>query len=187
MKIGLFFGSFNPIHNGHLAIAKFLKQKKLFDRIWFVVSPNNPFKKIKDLIDENFRLNMVKLAIQNFPYMHACGIEFSLPKPSFTVDTLYFLENQYFDYEFSLIIGNDNMENFHKWKNYEKILQRYMIYVYPRNNEKFTKIEHPHIVYLDAPLLPVSATQIRNLLAQGKSTTKYLPKVVVQYLETVRP
>jgi nicotinate-nucleotide adenylyltransferase len=167
-------------------MAKFLKQKKLFDRIWFVVSPNNPLKNINDLMDENDRLNMVKLAIQNFPYMFASAVEFSLPKPSFTVDTLYLLENQYFDYEFSLIIGNDNMENFHKWKNYEKILQQYMIYVYPRNNETFAKIEHPHIVYLDAPLLPVSATQIRNLLAQGKSATKYLPKVVVQYLETVK-
>ena len=175
MKIGLFFGSFNPIHNGHLAIAEHIAQQKLFDQIWFVVSPSNPFKDKNDLLPENDRLNMVKLAIKNFPYLYACDVEFSLPKPSFTINTLHFLENQYPTYEFSLILGNDNMENFHQWKNYEEILERFVIYVYPRSKEVFEKKKHPHIVYLDAPLLPVSATEIRNLLKQGKSVADYLP------------
>ena len=190
MKIGLFFGSFNPVHNGHLAIAAFLNGKKLFDQIWMVVSPNNPLKTQDELMDENVRLDMLKLAIQNLPYLQACDEEFSLPKPSFTIDTLHYIENQYPNFEFALILGNDNMENFHKWKNYEEILKRFMIYVYPRSNETLKKKEHPHIVYLDAPLLHVSATEIRNLWKQGKPATAYVPKLVEQYVKerkTVRP
>ena len=186
MKIGLFFGSFNPVHNGHLAMAKFLKQKNFFDQIWMVVSPNNPLKSKDELMDESDRLNMVKLAIQNFPYLHACDVEFSLPKPSYTVNTLHELENQYPNDEFSLIIGNDNMDNFHHWKDYEEILNRYMIYVYPRNNETFEKKVHPHICYLDAPLLPVSATEIRRLLKQGEPVAEYLPDAVLQFLLTIK-
>jgi len=177
MKIGLFFGSFNPVHNGHLAIAEFLVQEKLFDQIWMVVSPNNPLKDNHELMDEKERLQMVKLAIQNRPYLHACDVEFSLPKPSYTINTLHCLENQYSNYEFSIILGNDNMENFHTWKNYEEILDQYTIYVYPRYNDTFKKIVHPNVVYLDAPLLPVSATEIRNLWKQGNPATEYLPEI----------
>jgi nicotinate-nucleotide adenylyltransferase len=180
MKIGLFFGSFNPVHNGHLAIADFLKQKKIFDQIWMVVSPNNPFKNKEDLLPETDRFNMLQLAIQNDPYLHACDVEFALLKPSYTINTLHYLESQYPKYEFALILGSDNMENFHKWKNYEDILNRYMIYVYPRSNETFEKKMHPHIVYLDAPLIPVSATEIRNLLKQQKPVAEYMPDSVIQ-------
>jgi nicotinate-nucleotide adenylyltransferase len=186
MKTALYFGSFNPIHNGHLAIARFLHEKRWFDQIWMVVSPNNPLKNRNDLLPENDRLNMLQLAIQDDPYLHACDVEFLLPKPSYTINTLHYLENQYPNYEFALILGNDNMENFHKWKNYEEILDRYMIYVYPRNNETFEKQEHPHIVYLDAPLLPVSATEIRNLLKQKNPVTEYLQETVIQYIEEKR-
>jgi len=187
MKIGLYFGSFNPIHNGHLAIAQFLMQKSLFDQIWMVVSPNNPLKDKNGLAPEDDRLNMVKLAIQDFPYLHACDVEFSLPSPSYTINTLYCLEKQYPNYEFSLILGADNIENFHKWKDYEEILSRYMLYVYPRSNETFEKIiEHPHIVYLDAPLLPVSATEIRTLLQQKMPVAEYLPDLVIRYIEEKR-
>jgi len=184
MKIGLYFGSFNPIHNGHLAIAQFLMQKSLFDQIWMVVSPNNPLKDKSDLAPENDRLNMVKLAIQDIPYLHACDIEFSLPSPSYTIETLNALEKQYPNDEFSLILGADNIENFHKWKNYEEILKRYMLYVYPRSGGVFEKtIEHPHIVYLKAQLLPVSATEIRALIQQKKAIAEYLPEAVVRYIE----
>ena len=187
MKIGLYFGSFNPVHNGHLAIAEFLKQKKLFDQIWLVVSPNNPLKDKNELLPENARLDMVKLAIQDFPYLHVCNVEFLLPKPSYTINTLHYLENQYPNYEFALILGADNMENFHKWKNYEEILNCYMIYVYPRDNETFKrKSKHPHVIYLDAPLLPVSATEIRALLQQGKQVKEYLPNAVIQYLNKIK-
>jgi nicotinate-nucleotide adenylyltransferase len=184
MKIGLYFGSFNPIHNGHLAIARFLKQKELFDQIWMVVSPSNPLKDKEDLWNKNDRLNMVKLAIEDFPYLRACDVEFALPTPSYTIETLHFLEKQYPNYEFSLILGADNMENFHKWKNYEEILDRFMIYVYPRGNGAVGKImKHSHIIYLEAPLLPVSATEIRSLLQQRKPVTEYLPASVTQYLK----
>jgi len=182
MKIGLFFGSFNPVHNGHLAIAEYVAKQKLFDQIWLVVSPNNPLKDKNDLIPEKERFNMVKLAIQHLPYLYACDVEFSLPKPSYTINTLHFLENQHPNDVFSLILGNDNMDNFHLWKNHEEILERFMIYVYPRNNEVVKKKIHPHIVYLDAQLLPVSATEIRNLLKQGKPVTEFLPDAVFQYL-----
>jgi len=184
MKVGLFFGSFNPVHNGHLAIAQFLTQKEIFDQIWMVVSPNNPLKDYQELAPENDRLEMVKLAIQDFPYLHACDVEFSLPVPSYTIDTLYSLEKQYPNYVFSLILGADNIENFHKWKKHEEILNNYSIYVYPRSTESFEPpIRHPHIIYIDAPLLPISATEIRTLLQQKKLTDKFLPVSVIQYIE----
>jgi len=185
MRIGLFFGSFNPVHNGHLAIAQFLKQKEGFDQIWMVVSPNNPLKEPHELAHEKDRLNMVKLAIQNLPYLHTCDVEFSLPKPSYTIETLHYLEKQYPNDEFSLILGADNIENFHQWKNYEEILNKYFIYVYPRNSDNFEQeIEHPHIIYVDdAPLLPVSATKIRSFLQQKKLVFQYLPTSVIQYIK----
>jgi len=184
VKIGLYFGSFNPVHNGHLAIAHFLKQQGLFDQIWMVVSPNNPLKDKNDLAPENDRFNMVKLAIHEIPYLHACDIEFSLPSPSYTIETLKELEKQYPNDDFSLILGADNIESFHKWKDYEEILKRYMIYVYPRSGEAFEKMmEHPHVVYLEAKLLPVSATEVRELLRQKKPVTEYLPDVVARYIE----
>ena len=183
MKIGLFFGSFNPVHNGHLAIAEYLNQKKLFDQIWMVVSPNNPLKNREELLDENERLDMVKLAIKDFPYLSACDVEFSLPQPSYTINTLHKLENQYPNFEFSLILGYDNMDNFHQWKNYEEILGRFYIYVYPRYKGDFEKKEHPHIVYLDATLLPISATEIRSRLKKGESVAEYLPDEVEKYFK----
>jgi nicotinate-nucleotide adenylyltransferase len=183
MKIALFFGSFNPIHNGHLAIALCLKQKQLFDQIWFVVSPNNPLKEKNELAHENHRLNMVKLAIQELPFLQICDVEFSLPMPSYTINTLHYLEKQYPDDEFSLILGADNMDHFHLWKNYEDILKRYKIYVYPRSNDNnMNNIEHPNIISVDAPLLPVSATEIRTLLQQKKPMNEYLSASVIQYI-----
>jgi len=185
MTIALFFGSFNPIHNGHLAMARFLKQKKLFDWIWFVVSPNNPLKEKEILMNENDRLNMVKLAIQDDPFLYACDIEFLLPSPSYTIDTLHYLEKQYLNYNFSLVLGADNLENFNQWKNYEEILNKYLIYVYPRNHAHFEPpIKHPNIIYMDeAPLLSISATEIRTLLQQQKTVTEYLPVSVIQYIK----
>ena len=184
MKVGLYFGSFNPVHYGHLAIAGFLKEQAFFDQIWFVVSPNNPLKNQQGLIPEHHRLNMVKTAIQDMPALHACDVEFALPKPSYTINTLRFLEKEYPNYEFSLILGADNIISFHKWKDYEIIMERYKIYVYPRKGDTCENlIKHPHIVYVDAPLLPISATEVRGLLKQKKSTIGYLPDSVVQYIE----
>jgi len=186
MKIGLFFGSFNPIHNGHLAIAKSIYNKGYFEQIWFVVSPNNPFKDKEELMNEQDRLNMVKLAIKDFLFLRASDVEFSLPIPSYTIDTLHKLEQQYPDCEFSIILGSDNMKDFYKWKNYEKILERYAIYIYPRNEKENHKyLEHPNIVFLEMPLIPVSATEIRNLLRQKESTKDFLPELVLQYLTSL--
>ena len=184
MKIGLYFGSFNPVHNGHLAIAQFLMQKSLFDQIWMVVSPNNPLKNSNDLIDSFHRLNMVNLAILNLPYLKVCDVEFSLPLPSYTINTLDYLEKQYPNYKFSLIMGTDNVATLHLWKNYEEILKRYLFYVYPRYNEISGEwIKHQHINYIDAPLLPISSTEIRSLLQQQKTVTAYLPALVLKYIE----
>jgi len=184
MRIGLYFGSFNPVHNGHLAIAEFCKVKGLFDQIWLVVSPNNPFKNKEDLISEEHRLNMVKLAIKGISYLHACDIEFFLPKPSFTIHTLQKLAASYPSFDFSLLLGSDNIHNFHKWKDYEEILRKYMIYVYPRyDNVIEHTLRHPHIVYLDAPLLPISATSIRTALQLKKNVNEFLPDAVARYIE----
>jgi nicotinate-nucleotide adenylyltransferase len=185
MKIGLFFGSFNPVHNGHLAIARYLNLKTWFDQIWMVVSPNNPFKEKDDLIEANHRLNMVKLAIQDEPFLWACDVEFYLPIPSYTIDTLHELEKQYTNHQFSLIIGADNWANFYQWKNYQEILNKYQIYVYPRNREKMElPVEHPNIINMkDAPLLPDSATEIRTLIKQNKSVIEYMSPAVIQYIE----
>jgi len=156
----------------------------LFDQIWLVVSPNNPLKDSMDLIHENHRLNMVKLAIQNNPFLYACDVEFHLPKPSYTIDTLNHLEKQHRNHQFFLILGADNIINFHQWKKYEEILNRFTIYVYPRDNNTFEKkIEDPHIVYLDAPLLPVSATEVRDLLRKKMPVKDFLPELVIQYIE----
>ena len=183
MKVGLYFGSFNPVHNGHLAIAKFLNEKKLFDQIWLVVSPNNPLKNEEELMAEHQRLNLVKAAIQDEPYLRACDVEFALPKPSYTIDTLHILEKQYPDYTFSLILGADNLQHFRQWKNYKEILEHYLIYVYPRGEKTDeTVIRHPHIVLLDAPLLPISATEIRDLIKKKMPVNEYLPDAVKQIL-----
>ncbi|MCL2167682.1 MAG: nicotinate (nicotinamide) nucleotide adenylyltransferase [Lentimicrobiaceae bacterium] len=188
MKIGLFFGSFNPVHNGHLFIAHFLKQKRFFNEIWLVVSPNNPFKNKEELAPQNHRLNMVKLAIKDYPYLIACDAEFSLPIPSYTINTLNYLEKQHPNNKFSLILGADNIKNFHQWKDYEEILKRFTIYVYPRSNDSLENLpQHPHIIYIDAPLLPISATEIRSLWFQKKTLTEYLPDSVVKYIKKVAP
>jgi len=187
MNIGLFFGSFNPIHNGHLAIAQFLKEMNLFDQIWFVVSPNNPFKKYHELANANDRLKMVEISIQGFPFLKACSVEFLLPTPSYTINTLHYLGTQYPNCEFSLILGSDNIENFHKWKDYEEIQNRYKIYVYPRSIEThYQQIKHHNIHYINAPLLPISATRIRTLFQQKKAVHNFLPPAVIQYIEEKR-
>jgi nicotinate-nucleotide adenylyltransferase len=184
MTVGLFFGSFNPIHNGHLAMALFLKETNLFDEIWMVVSPNNPLKENLELADATHRLKMVQLAIQDLPFLKACDVEFSLPLPSYTIETLRLLHAKYPNNEFSLLLGTDNIENFHKWKNYEEILNLHKIYVYPRGKQNIQQvINHQNIIYIDAPLLSISATEIRTLLQQKKPLKNHLPHTVIQYIQ----
>ena len=174
MKIGLFFGSFNPIHVGHLIIANTMAENSALDEVWFVVSPQNPFKKKSSLLHEFDRLDMVEKAIADNYKLKASDIEFHLPKPSFTIDTLTYIQEKHPQHQFALIMGSDNLTHFHKWKNYEQILTFYQIYYYPRPNTQPSDFEqHPAVHAVEAPLLDISATFIRNLIKEGKSI-KYL-------------
>ncbi len=181
MKIGLFFGSFNPIHIGHLIIANVMQDRTDLDEVWFVVSPQNPFKKRKSLIHEFDRLKMVELAIEDNDRFKALDIEFHMPRPSYTIDTLTYLFEKHPQHEFKLIIGGDNLTHFHKWKNSEQILGNYGLYVYPRPGESVT-FQHPNVQYVEAPLIDISATFIRKSIQQGKSVKYLLPSLVEDYI-----
>lgn len=181
MKIGLFFGSFNPIHIGHLIIAQTIYERSKLDQVWFVVSPQNPFKKQESLAHEQDRLRMVELAIEDNFHFRASDVEFRMPRPSYTVDTLAYLSDKHPQHQFSLFMGSDNLRHFHKWKNHEQILAHYPIYVYPRPGE--TQVpEHPQIHSVTAPLLDISATFIRQSLQSGYSVRYLLPREVETYI-----
>ncbi|MEI6311967.1 MAG: nicotinate (nicotinamide) nucleotide adenylyltransferase [Bacteroidota bacterium] len=180
MKIALFFGSFNPIHVGHLIIANHIVEHTDVDSVWLVVSPQNPFKEKNSLLNEFDRLHLVELAIQDNDKLKACNEEFYLPRPSYTIDTLMYLQEKYPSYEFSLIMGSDNLLNLHKWKNYELILQRYPIYIYKRNVSEVNTISlNGNIQYLEVPLLDISSTYIRQCI-QSKKSIKYLVTPTVE-------
>jgi nicotinate-nucleotide adenylyltransferase len=185
-KIGLFFGSFNPIHIGHLILANYILENTDMEQLWFVVSPHNPFKDKKSLLKDHNRLEMVNLAIKNYPKMKASDIEFSLPKPSYTIDTLTYLREKYPQYMFALIMGEDNLASLKKWKNSELLIQQNQIIVYPRIVENVATDEtstHPNIQKINAPIIELSATEIRNMLKSGKNTRPMLPPEVFEYLD----
>lgn len=186
-KTGLFFGSFNPIHIGHLILANYILENSDMEELWFVVSPQNPFKDKKSLLKDNNRLDMVQLAVKNYPKMRASNVEFSLPKPSYTIDTLTYLKEKYPDYSFSLIIGEDNLESLHKWKNAELLIKNYQIIVYPRvlNEEKNEPeyLQHENISLIKAPIIELSATEIRQMIKEGKNVRPMLPPEVFEYLD----
>ena len=174
MKIGLFFGSFNPIHIGHLIIAQTMATSTDLQKIWFVVSPQNPFKKSKTLLHEFDRLDMVERAIADNPLLAATDVEFHMPKPSYTIDTLVRIQEKFPQHDFRLIMGEDNLAQFPNWKNYEKILEYTGLYVYPRPGSKPHAFkDHPRVKFVNAPLLDISATYIREALA-GERSVKYL-------------
>ncbi|MCF0209783.1 MAG: nicotinate-nucleotide adenylyltransferase [Bacteroidales bacterium] len=178
-KVGLYFGSFNPIHYGHLIVANHILMNSDLDKIWFVVSPQNPFKKASELEDNTLRLDLVKLAIEGNENFFASDVEFSLSQPSYTIDTLKVLANLEPQKEFVIIMGEDNLVNFHKWKNYQEILDNYNIYVYPRQGIDNTETpQHPNIHLIDAPTINISSTYIRELIAQGKDIRYLLPENV---------
>lgn len=183
-KIGLFFGSFNPIHIGHLIIANFIVENTSLDQIWFVVSPLNPLKKAQDLLDNKIRLKLVSLAIEKNNKFIACDVEFKLPQPSYTINTLNLLTKKYQDKEFTLIIGEDNLECFEKWKDYQDILDKYSIYVYPRQNIFATKyLDHKNVTRIKAPQIEISSTQIRENIKTNKSICYLLPEKVREEIE----
>lgn len=182
-KIGLFFGSFNPIHMGHLIIANIMAENTDLNKVWFVVSPQNPLKPSKGLLHEFDRYDMVKAAIADNFKLAVSDVEFNLPKPSYTIHTLAYLKEKYPAKEFKLIVGGDNLENFPKWKNHEEILNQYGLYVYRRPGVTNTELErHPNVKLIDAPLLDISATYIRHCLKNNKSIRYLVPEPVEQLI-----
>ena len=179
MKIGLYFGSFNPIHNGHLIIANHIVNFGDVDEVWFVISVQSPFKQKSSLIDNYDRLNLVELGIGNNDKLKPCTIEFNLPTPNYTIDTLTYLKEQYPKYDFSLIMGSDNLVSFNHWKNYDVILKYYKILVYMRPGfEDVAFLNHPSVSTMQAPLLEISASYIRKLIKEGKSVQYMVPDQV---------
>lgn len=183
-KIGLYFGSFNPIHIGHLIIANHMINFTDLSRVWFVVSPCNPLKNKESLLNERHRLYMVKLAIDNNPNFKASDIEFKLSVPSYTVNTMAYLTEEYPQYEFCLIMGSDNLQGIRKWKNYAVLLENYDIYVYPRPNTDVSEWKlNPKIHFVDAPQMDISATNIRKIVKEKKSIQYLVPEVVAKYID----
>lgn len=195
LRTGIFGGTFNPIHLGHTALAASVCEQGLVDEVWLMVSPQNPWKQNLELLDEDMRLAMTRLAVASYPMLHACDFEFHLPRPSYTYHTLQALRKAYPDREFSLIIGEDNWEGFHRWFRHEDILRETPIIVYPRgegsqianhNQELPLALSDGElrcgIQVIDSPLLPCSSTEIRALLAEGKDTSHMLHPAVAQYI-----
>lgn len=183
MKIGLYFGSFNPIHVGHLIIANHVLNETDLERIWFIVSPQNPLKHNNSLLNEYDRLHLIRTAIEDDPRMKVSDIEFYLPKPSYTINTLTFLKEKYPEHNFSVIMGSDSFQNIHKWKNHEAITGNYTIYVYKRPGFDIQKVNTEKIKILDAPLLEISATNIRELVKKGKSIRYMVPEKIREEIE----
>ncbi len=185
MKTGLFFGSFNPVHIGHMIIANHMIQYTDLKEVWMVVSPHNPLKSKASLAKDSDRLHLVQLAIDDNPHIKASNIEFSLPVPSYTIDTLIHLQEKYPKREFCLIMGGDNVESLPKWKNYELLLQNYDIYVYERPGYNTTLAEdNPRIkIVKNVPMMDISATFIRNAIRDKKSIQYLVPEKVLDYLD----
>ena len=185
MKVGLFFGSFNPIHIGHLIIANTMVEASDLDQVWYIISPQNPLKSSASLAHEFDRYDMVEAAIADNHKLKVSDIEFNMPKPSYTVDTLAYLADNYEDHHFSLIIGEDNLQSFPKWKNYKAIVDNYGLYVYPRPDGKKSELEdHPNVRWIKAPILDISATFIRKSIKGGKSVQYLLPEGSLQIIES---
>ena len=185
MTIGLFFGSFNPIHTGHLIIAQHIANFNEIDQVWLVVSPHNPLKTKSSLANDYDRLHLVNLALEDNPKIKASSIEFKLPQPSYTIDTLAHLKEKYPEHEFALIMGADNLQSLHKWKHYELLLQNHTIYIYQRSGSLKENLfpEAKNILFCDAPLLDISSTYIRTKIKEGKSIRYLVPDKVFEYLE----
>lgn len=182
-RVALFFGSFNPIHVGHLIIANTMQQQEGIDEVWFVVSPQNPLKERATLLADHHRMQMVRRAIEDNYRLRACDIEMHLPVPSYTVVTLAALAEKYPDREFCLIMGSDNLANLHRWRNYEYILENYKIYVYPRSgSERCARREHPNVTMVDVPMIDISSSYIREQIAARKDVRYLLTEPVYKYL-----
>ncbi|ADQ78840.1 nicotinate (nicotinamide) nucleotide adenylyltransferase [Paludibacter propionicigenes WB4] len=185
MRVALYFGSFNPVHLGHLKLAEYLTDNDLVDEVWFVISPCNPLKEQSELLDEYIRLDMLFFAIRSNPGFKACDIEFTMPIPSYSIDTLNVLSKQFPDYQFELIIGSDNALVFDQWKDYTEILTNYPVLVYPRKNYDFAQVaaRYPQMNLLNTPIYDISSTQIRDSIAQKKDISQWLHPSVLQFIK----
>ncbi|MDE1207881.1 nicotinate (nicotinamide) nucleotide adenylyltransferase [Tenacibaculum larymnensis] len=185
-NIGLYFGTFNPIHIGHLIIANHLVENSDLDEIWMVVTPHNPFKKKSSLLDNHHRLEMVYLATEEYEKIQPSDIEFKLPQPNYTINTLVHISEKFPNYKFSLIMGEDNLKSLHKWKNYEVILEDYDIYVYPRVSNGVVENQfkdHKKIHRVEAPIVQISSTMIRNAINEEKNCKPLLSDKVWKYID----
>lgn len=185
MKIGLFFGTYNPVHVGHMVIANYMVEYTNMDQLWMVVTPQNPFKQKKSLLQDFDRLHLVNLAIGDDQRMRSSDIEFKLPKPNYTCDTLVYLKEKFPKHEFALIMGADNLNHFHKWKNHEEILKNHELYVYPRleSNEGGKLKHHEKVNYVEAPIIRISSSFIRNAIKEGRNIKYFMPERVSAYIE----
>lgn len=185
-SIGLFFGSFNPIHLGHKQLAEYIFEYSGVDEIWFIVSPVNPLKERSELIDEHFRLRMIELATEGKDYLKVSDIEFDMPKPSYTINTLQTLSEKYPEDNFILLIGSDNMQIFDQWKDYQTILEEYSILVYPRKGfdyEQFEEIYPDMHILEEAPFFEISSTEIRELIKNNQDASQWLHPDVYQFIK----
>jgi len=194
MRIGLYFGTYNPIHVGHLIIANYMVNYTELDQVWLVVSPQNPLKRKASLLEDYHRLALVRIAVEGNTKLKASNIEFDLPKPSYSIDTLVYIQERHPKHSFSLIMGEDNLRTFHKWKNYEQILENNIIYVYPRVLTETERIEgqadissqafenHPNITMCNAPVMKISASFIRKAIKEKKDVQYLLSEPVFNYV-----
>jgi nicotinate-nucleotide adenylyltransferase len=183
LKIGLYFGSFNPVHTGHLIIASHIANNTNLDQIWFVVSPQNPLKEEKTLLNEQHRKHLIDLSIEGEKKLKTSNVEFKLPKPSYTIDTLIYLEEKYPENAFTVIMGSDGFSNINRWKNYEILLKNYAILIYERPGFEIKEIKDTNITLVKAPLLEISSTRIREMVKEKKSIRYLVPDIVQREIE----
>jgi nicotinate-nucleotide adenylyltransferase len=186
MKVGLFFGTFNPIHIGHLIIANYMAEFSDLDEVWFVITPQSPFKQKKSMLSNHHRLAITNIAIEGYTKLKTSDIEFKLPQPNYTINTLLHIEEKFPNHQFCLIMGEDNLKGFHKWKNYEAILENYEVYVYPRISEGVTEnqfLKHQKIHKVAAPIVEISSTFIRKSIKNKKNIQPMLPEKVWKYID----
>ena len=186
-KVGIYSGSFNPIHHGHVMLANYLVEFSDLDELWFVVSPQNPLKKREDLLDDDERLKMLQLALGDDSRFHVCDIEMHLPTPSYTINTLTALSEQYPDYEFVFICGMDSLQNFPNWREYQKILDNYSLLVFPRAGYDGGELaHHPNVTVVETPVIEISSTFIRNCVKEGRDVRHFMPEKAFRYMDEMR-